>query len=145
MCNEAATPVEFLARIATLIPPPYYPLVRYHGVFAARSSWRPLVILNPPQKEAKSCPDERQSPLPAMPPSRDDGSEETLANTPAAASEPSKTSHAHPVDVALVDPTTMTIKHWRRLLDGELFATSTRIEWAVLIRRTFGVDALRFP
>jgi hypothetical protein len=38
-----------------------------------------------------------------------------------------------------------TVKHCRRLLDGELFATDTRVEWAVLIRRTFGFDALRCP
>ncbi len=28
--------------------PPYYPLVRYHGVFAARSSWRAVVTPKPP-------------------------------------------------------------------------------------------------
>ncbi|XXX36671.1 transposase [Sorangium sp. So ce117] len=33
-------PMEFMARLAALIPPPKIPLVRYHGVFAPRSSWR---------------------------------------------------------------------------------------------------------
>ena len=37
------------------------------------------------------------------------------------------------------------MKHWARLLEGELFATSSRIEWAVLLRRTFGFDSLRCP
>jgi formylglycine-generating enzyme required for sulfatase activity len=32
-----------------------------------------------------------------------------------------------------------------RILDGELFATSSRVEWAVLVRRTYGFDALRCP
>jgi hypothetical protein len=32
--------MELLARLAALIPPPKIPLVRYHGVFAPRSSWR---------------------------------------------------------------------------------------------------------
>jgi Putative transposase len=31
------------------------------------------------------------------------------------------------------------------ILDGELFATSSRVEWAVLLRRTHGLDALRCP
>ncbi len=30
-----------------------------------------------------------------------------------------------------------------RILEGELFATSSRIDWAVLLQRTFGFDALR--
>ena len=41
--HRVMSPVEFLARLAILIPPPFFPLVRYHGVFAARSSWRALV------------------------------------------------------------------------------------------------------
>ncbi|WP_438008604.1 transposase [Sorangium sp. So ce321] len=28
------TPVELLARLSTRVPPPRYPLVRYHGFFA---------------------------------------------------------------------------------------------------------------
>ncbi len=32
-----------------------------------------------------------------------------------------------------------------RLLDGELFAVSRRIDWNVLLRRTFGVDSLACP
>ena len=34
---------------------------------------------------------------------------------------------------------------WGRLLDGELFAASRRIDWHVLLRRTFGVDSLACP
>jgi hypothetical protein len=37
------------------------------------------------------------------------------------------------------------VKHWSRLLDGELYATSSRLDWAVLMRRTLGFDALRCP
>ncbi len=49
------------------------------------------------------------------------------------------------VPVALVDPTAITVKHWHRLLEGELFATSSRVDWAVLLKRTFGFDAMRCP
>jgi hypothetical protein len=31
------TPLELLARIAAIIPPPRYPLTRYHGVLAPSS------------------------------------------------------------------------------------------------------------
>jgi hypothetical protein len=36
--HRVMTPVEFLGRLAILVPPPYFPLVRYHGVLGARSS-----------------------------------------------------------------------------------------------------------
>ena len=39
----------------------------------------------------------------------------------------------------------ITVAHWRRILDGALYAASSRVEWAVLLRRTHGVDALRCP
>ena len=39
----------------------------------------------------------------------------------------------------------ITAPHWSRILDGELYARSSRVEWAVLLRRTYGVDALRCP
>jgi hypothetical protein len=51
----------------------------------------------------------------------------------------------HAVPLAREDATTITVEHWRRILDGELFATSSRVELAVLLRRTFGFDALRCP
>jgi hypothetical protein len=38
--HRVMTPMDFMARLAALVPPPKIPLVRYHGVFAPRSSWR---------------------------------------------------------------------------------------------------------
>jgi hypothetical protein len=40
-------PVQFLKRLAALLPAPYQNLVRYHGVFANRSRYRPLLPLPP--------------------------------------------------------------------------------------------------
>jgi hypothetical protein len=54
-------------------------------------------------------------------------------------------SVADAVPLASEAPTTITVKHWRRILDGELFASSSRVEWSVLMQRTFGFDALRCP
>src|SRR5271155_5187772 len=48
--------MEFMARLAALLPPPKIPFVRYHGVFASRSSWRPLVTPKPPPEAAKPKP-----------------------------------------------------------------------------------------
>jgi hypothetical protein len=41
--RRVMTPIEFMARLAALIPPPFYPTITYHGVFAGRSTWRALV------------------------------------------------------------------------------------------------------
>jgi hypothetical protein len=45
----------------------------------------------------------------------------------------------------VVMPTSITVAHWGRLLDGELFAESRRIDWHLLLRRTFGADSLQCP
>ena len=69
------TPVEFLGRLAILVPPPYFPLVRYHGVFAARSKWRALVTLKPPggvaPRKKKACPEGAEAPLAKAPLTRE--------------------------------------------------------------------------
>ena len=44
-----------------------------------------------------------------------------------------------------VEPTLISVLHWGRLLEGELFATSRYVEWAVLMKRSFGFDALACP
>ena len=38
------TPMQFLARVAALVPPPRCPLIRFHGVFGPHSSWRAFVV-----------------------------------------------------------------------------------------------------
>src|SRR5262249_28399864 len=45
--HRVMTPMELMARPAVLVPPPFFPLTRYHGVFAARSSWRAPVTPKP--------------------------------------------------------------------------------------------------
>jgi len=52
--HRIMTPLEFLARLAALVPPPRYPLLRYHGVLAPRSSWRRSVVPRPPVPAASS-------------------------------------------------------------------------------------------
>jgi hypothetical protein len=37
----------------------------------------------------------------------------------------------------------ISVRHLDRLLGGLLLATAPRLEWAKLLRRTFGIDALR--
>ncbi|XYI04259.1 transposase [Sorangium sp. So ce1128] len=41
--HRIMTPVEFIARLAALIPPPRYPLVRYSGVLAPHSKFCAII------------------------------------------------------------------------------------------------------
>ena len=50
-------PLQFLKRLAVLLPAPYQNLTRYHGVFANRSRFRPLLPL-PPEATADSSQDD---------------------------------------------------------------------------------------
>src|SRR5262249_43013282 len=131
--HRVMTPVEFMARLCAILPAPKYPTVRYDGVFASASRWRPLVVPKPPTGARRPpCPTgaAAEPREPSHPPSL------------RAASQPSPVFDTPVVEVS---PTTLTIKHWRRLHDGALFAASPRIEWATLMQRTFGFDALRCP
>ena len=47
--------------------------------------------------------------------------------------------------VELAAHNVITVRHWGRVLDGDLFAMSPRIPWAELLRRTYGIDTLVCP
>ena len=44
-------PLSLLCRLATSVPPPCFHTVRYAGVLAARSPWRPRIAPKPPTEE----------------------------------------------------------------------------------------------
>ena len=118
------TPLELLARLAALVPPPRYPLLRYFGVFAGNSPWRSSIIPRPPQDPA-GCHHAPAAPAPVPVPSP------STAIRPAA-SDP---LFGAPEPV----PRTLSAEHWRRLDDGTLLARQPRVDWATLLRRTFGL------
>ena len=175
------TPVEFLGRLAILVSPPYFPLVRYHGVFGARSKWRALVTLKPPggvaPRKKKACPEGAEAPIAKAPLPREPAVPASTTATPpvtangtagAATSAPNvpptalaatavpgaaatvvapvpAPSAAAAVAVVFGGTTAMTVQHCNRILDGALYAAASRVEWAVLLQRTHGVDAMRCP
>ena len=183
--HRVMTPMEFMGRLAILVAPPYFPLVRYNGVFAARSSWRALVTPKPPdgvarRKKPKPCPegtDAKASPISKVPatgapppaptavpahtppPANANGAANAFTNaqnappsTSAVTALPVATMAAmsappavQAVAVAFDDPTAISVGHWNRILDGALYAASSRVDWAVLLQRTYGVDAMRCP
>jgi hypothetical protein len=49
-------PLELIEKLAALVPPPRFNLVRYSGVLAPSASWRPLVIPTAPADDFNSHP-----------------------------------------------------------------------------------------
>jgi len=168
--HRIMAPMEFMARLSALIPRPRIPLVRYHGIFASRSSWRRLVTPKPPAHAAKPRPctsatsapaststAASPAPAPTLPavasPASASPAAASLAPASSAAAEPALavavrglTVAAVPAEpVVVVDPTMITVAHWGRLEEGALFAWSRRLEWAVMMKRTFGFDVLACP
>jgi hypothetical protein len=131
------TPLELLARLAALVPPPRHPLVRFHGAFAPRSSWRELVVPQPPT--VASQPPHRHEPD-----RRDHEKAEAKPANPKAKSAPQKVP-ALVAETELLTPNVLSVRHWERLRCGALLAPSPHIDWSTLMSRTFDVDVLECP
>ncbi len=113
--HRVMTPMEFMARLSALVPPPRTPLVRYHGVLAPNSPWRVAVVPLPPL--VQGCP---RVVAAAPPPGPVLG--EAKAGTPGGELPNDRVGGR----------------------DGESLR-SARIEWARLLWRVWGVDALACP
>ena len=138
--HRILTPLELMARLAALVPPPRFPLLRYAGVFAANSPWRSAVVPRPPEASAacRHAPAAGgpAAPSPAVPPRTSD-------------LDPDLPGAGEGDDPLLVVPTpvprTLSAEHWKRLDDGRLLARQPRVDWANLLRRTWAEDILSCP
>ncbi len=154
--HRVMTSLELMARLAALVPPPRYPLVRFHGVLGPRSSWRRDVVPRPPAA-APACErvatatrshgepaapgtEARADPRPPGTPPREKAPGTPLAPAAPAASRPPQ--GPAPGEVIRLTPSVISVAHWQRLHDGALLAASSYVDWASLLRRTFEVDVL---
>jgi len=122
-------PIDFLRRLAALIPPPHMKMVRYHGVFANRSRYRSQL---PPPPPPIQPPGEAPQPLFDRPLS---GSEYSPAASP-------------DKDVAIAGQQAQLSTPGPPASENGTSAPSpsrrpARIGWAALLRRVLHVDALR--
>jgi hypothetical protein len=152
--HRILTPVELIARLAALIPPPRSPFLRYHGVLAPASKWRkdvvPRVVETAHAGAPPACRGEHadrahdatptiaaaSSPAPAV------------ATKPARAAKPGAFSPLwqRPAnDAAERDPRAITDAHLRRLDGGRLLAATPRLDWGKLLERTYQVDVFTCP
>ena len=121
--------------LAAVVPPPRYPLVRFHGVFAPHSAWRKKVV---PAARADSLrcavgspgagsapPTEPPGEQPAATRGRDARGSGAAAQPTLGAKSPSRAEPAVAAELA-------------RFSFG-------RIDWAALLKRVYDVDALACP
>lgn len=145
--ERVMAPVECLARLASIVAPPHYPLLRLHGVFGARHRWRARIVPKPPTA-AKSCaPCHAQAghpSTPSLPPERRaaNGAAYPAGDGQAALLLPGKPALEASSLLAsgradLVAPNVLSLLHWDRLEQGALYASSSRIDWRSLLRRSF--------
>jgi hypothetical protein len=141
--QRVMAPVEFLARLASLVAPPRYPLLRLHGVLAPRHRWRPRIVPKPPSPRParprtsdddasrSACP--RPSALP-RPPSTDDARSSAPERVTAIPSADGHAAFAIPKpvptasltpsgDAERLAPNILSADHWHRLLDARANST----------------------
>jgi hypothetical protein len=114
-------PVQFIARLASLIPPPRHPLVRYFGVLCSASRWRPHVVPAAPPDRARRPP---WPPAAGQPAGR--LPIELLGARPACTPEPQPEQSS-------------------RRSRGRLQAATRYVPWADLLRRVYDIDSLACP
>jgi hypothetical protein len=161
--QRVMTPLECLGRLAAMVPPPRYPLLRLHGVLGPRHARRARVVPHPPEshawrtqsarekKEVCGVDAPRREPAARveqgavvvprgelLPPSARSGTGEA-ALVPRADGVPTSTLLATG-EASRIAPNILSLAHWERLLGGELYAPLSRLDWATLLRRTFDVD-----
>jgi hypothetical protein len=139
------TPAPCIARLCALVPPPRYPLTRFHGVLAPRAKLRPRIVPRLPDSVAHACtsrssprfrPGEPGGGSGDRPPPRDKTGPIIPAALPVSA-----TTLARNIDGADVPmPNVLSAKHLGRIEGGLLYATTSDVPWATLLARTFDID-----
>jgi ribosomal protein S27E len=121
------SPVQFLARIAALVPPPRFPLLRFAGVLAPKSPWRKDVVphTQSPANAPASTPAKKKDAAAAS------AAAAPLCDLPANGERP-------PLADAPKRPRTS-------LGEGIVPPVYARIDWASLLRRTYLEDVLACP
>ncbi|MEN9581909.1 MAG: hypothetical protein RJA70_4918 [Pseudomonadota bacterium] len=117
------TPMQFMARLAALIPPPRHPLIRFHGVFAPHSRFRKQVVPAPAEvrsEQATAC-GQAAPPQPATP-----------TDPAPPVPQHAKRKAANSALEAVARPARET-------------ESISRIDRATLLRRVYTIDALACP
>jgi hypothetical protein len=111
-------------------------LYHTHGVLGARHRWRGRIVPRPPVARRACSPKTRDEPR--APPRREPSGDGQAAFVLRAAVLTSSLTESGVAE--RVAPNILSVAHWERLGDGELYAPLSRLDWATLLKRTFAVD-----
>ena len=130
------TPVQFMARLVALIPPPYHPLLRYFGVFGPHSSWRKSVVPN----VAPATEHQRDLSMPlAAGTLKPDPSHSASTTSPKIPATVASTILTTPARESKQEPESCSQDV------GPRHGAAWRIDWATLLKRVHDVDSLSCP
>jgi hypothetical protein len=132
-------PLDLVARLAALVPPPRANTVRYHGVLAPCAGWRDVVVRDrdglstsgrpPPSCPCQAAPSQERAPAKPM---ATGGSEAGLP-----VRRPAPPGSGKSVETAAAP-------HEReRRASGPVPLRERRLPWSELLRRVFAIDAFR--
>jgi hypothetical protein len=123
-------PLELVEKLAALVPPPRFNLVRYHGVLAPSAAWRPLIIPSEPEPEIAA-----PSFHPACP-----AKEQILSET-----ENLQTRRAPEITNLASHPSCSAKKQIPENPQKKRACRPRNYSWAELMRRVFSIDVLVCP
>jgi hypothetical protein len=153
--HRVMEPLEFLARLAALVPPPRTPLIRFHGAIAPNFPHRGAVVALAPrhsERNPQSCSSTRAS-RESKTQRQDDPAPERCASAPDESAKSNVEQGGVPIascspppvkrSVATDTPATRAIADCDALRTFE--SAISRIDWATLLRRVYDIDALACP
>jgi hypothetical protein len=137
------TPLEFLARLSALIPPPRRPAFRYHGAFAPAAEWRKLIVpasnsttLPRPGEQQDRCRPRDHVAPPALRPERESSVRTRPTHTAKTSSQALASDEAPGSSLGARDQARATNAARR---------SSSYIHWPSLMLRSYAIDVLKCP
>jgi hypothetical protein len=128
--HRVMDPMELMARLASIVAPPRYPLVRYFGWFAPGCKARRRIVPGRAANPKRCCAEHERTVTEAPAPHDDAPETKTVTKTETETQTKTETRPLSPLDAV------------PRLTSSD---GGTRIPWAELLRHGLGVDALRCP
>jgi hypothetical protein len=132
-------PLDLVARLAALVPPPRANIVRYHGILAPCASWRDVAVRDRDEVSSAAAPSPsclcKPSPAPGRPPAQPASTEDGKANPPVGRPAPPSSEHGSQGDP--LPPCN------GRSPPGPARLRPRRLSWAQLLKRVFAVDAFQ--
>lgn len=130
-----------------LVPPPRYPLTRFHGVLAPRAKLRPRVVPKLPEGvraggtcgaagASRKTRDKVHDAPAERPPPRDRRGPVVPVGVAVSATMLARTLDGADVPA----PNVLSAKHLGRIGGGLLFAATSNVPWPTLLARTFDID-----